>query len=271
MVRSFTADTQVERLQPGHFRVPLRDEWDIAGKANGGFMMALAARAMAVAAERPDPITMTAHFLGPGQPGLAEVQTWLVKHGKRFSILSATMTAAGKPLLQVLGTFGDLTPGRSDFRIIDGAPPALPDPDACVRYDGPPGPPTMYRNLDLRLHPEDATLAGGKPSGRMRVRGWLRFPGDAVPDVMSLLLAVDAFPPTVFNADQLSLAWVPTIELTAHLRARPVPGWLRAVFSSRFLSGGFVEEDGEIWDETGALVAQSRQLALVPLMQEKTI
>ncbi len=179
------------------------------------------------------------------------------------------MSAAQTPLLQVLGTFGDPGEAASEFCIIDGAPPALPEPDACVRYDGPPGPPTMYRNIDLRLHPEDAALAGGKPSGRMRVRGWLRFPGDAVPDVMSLLVAVDAFPPTVFNADQLSLAWVPTIELTAHLRARPAPGWLRAVFTSRFLTGGFVEEDGEIWDESGVLVAQSRQLALVPLSQEK--
>lgn len=268
-MRSFTADSQVERVHPGRYRVALPEEWDIAGKANGGFMLALAARAMAAEAGRPHPVTITAHFLAPGQPGLAEVQTQLVKRGKRFSILSATMSAAQTPLLQVLGTFGDPGEAASEFCIIDGAPPALPEPDACVRYDGPPGLPTMYRNLDLRLHPEDAALAGGKPSGRMRVRGWLRFPGDAVPDVMSLLVAVDAFPPTVFNADQLSLAWVPTIELTAHLRARPAPGWLRAVFTSRFLTGGFVEEDGEIWDESGVLVAQSRQLALVPLLQEK--
>jgi Acyl-CoA thioesterase C-terminal domain len=60
------------------------------------------------------------------------------------------------------------------------------------------------------------------------------------------------------------VAWTPTVELTAHVRARPAAGWLRCVFTTRFVTGGFLEEDGEVWDETSTLVAQSRQLALIP-------
>jgi acyl-CoA thioesterase len=78
-----------------------------------------------------------------------------------------------------------------------------------------------------------------------------------------MLLAVDAFPPTIFNA-HLPIAWTPTLELTAHVRGLPEPGWLRCRFSTRFISGGMLEEDGDIWDESGRLVAQSRQLALQP-------
>ena len=52
--------------------------------------------------------------------------------------------------------------------------------------------------------------------------------------------------------------------MTTHVRGIPEPGWLRCRFSTRFVSGGLLEEDGEIWDESGRLVAQSRQLALTP-------
>ena len=58
-------------------------------------------------------------------------------------------------------------------------------------------------------------------------------------------------------------ARVPTIELTVHIRAVPAPGWLRTVMSTRFLMDGYLEEDGEIWDSTGTLVAQSRQFGMI--------
>lgn len=54
-----------------------------------------------------------------------------------------------------------------------------------------------------------------------------------------------------------------TVQLTVHLRARPVPGWLACRALTRHVAGGYHEEDFEIWNRAGTLVAQSRQLALV--------
>lgn len=54
---------------------------------------------------------------------------------------------------------------------------------------------------------------------------------------MSLPLFADASPPSLF-ARFGSVGWVPTIELTVHLRRRPVDGWVRARFECDDLVGG---------------------------------
>ncbi|MFM7272744.1 MAG: thioesterase family protein, partial [Gammaproteobacteria bacterium] len=241
----------------------IRPGWDIAGNANGGYLLAIAARAMALDCERPDPVTITAHYLSPGREGAVEVQTRTVKRGKRFAVASAMLAAAGTPVLQVLGSFGDLSASADAYERIEAAPPSLPPPDACVRHEPARGAPRIFGSIDLRLDPADAGFLRGEPSGLLRTCGWFRLPGDERVDTLGLLLAVDSFPPTAFNA-RLPVAWVPTVELTVHLRGRPAPGWLRAAFRTRFVSGGFLEEDGEVWDSSGRLVAQSRQLALLP-------
>ena len=237
--------------------------WDIAGNANGGYLLAMAGRALSRATGRPDPVTVTGHFTSPGQAGPVEIVTDVVKQGRRFATGRATMISQGRPLLSVVGTFGDLAAAAGP-ELVDRTSPDLPDPDRCVALGATDTfPPPFMGRVELRLHPDDAAFSTGSRSGRALMRGWFRLRDGEAVDTIALLCAVDAFPPTAFNA-QLPVAWTPTVELTAHVRARPEPGWLRCRFSTHFVTGGFLEEDGEIWDATDRLVAQSRQLALVP-------
>ena len=60
------------------------------------------------------------------------------------------------------------------------------------------------------------------------------------------------------------MGWVPTIELTVHLRAVAAPGPLQCVFESRIVQGDTCVEDGELWDSSGVCVAQVRQIGLLP-------
>jgi hypothetical protein len=121
---------------------------------------------------------------------------------------------------------------------------------------------SLLDRLDLRLDPACAGWAVGRPSGRGFLQGWLRLADGRQPDPLMLLLAVDALPPVTFD---LGLpGWAPTLELTAHVRAVPAPGWLKVVHRTRNFAGGLMEEDAEVWDEAGRLVAQSRQLARAP-------
>jgi len=261
---SFAAATAVRPTVDGGFTASIPEGWDIVGNVDGGILLAVAARAAALVAERPDPVTVTCHYLAPGRAGDHTLQAEVVRSGRRFATARSTLLDAdGRPVVTTLGTYGSLGAVEETLHV-DGSPPDLPAPEWCEHLVGGDGfPPTFMDRVEVRLHPEDSGLFRGEPSGVPQVRGWFRFLDGEPVDTMGLLLAVDAFPPTVFNAS-LPLAWTPTVELTAHIRARPAPGWLACEFRTRFVTGGFLEVDGEVWDATGALVAQSRQLALVP-------
>lgn len=275
---SFAADTAVTRIDVTdegtvRFAGEVHDGWDIAGNANGGYLLAIAGRAMRDASERPDPVSVTAHYLRPGRPGPVTVEVQPVKAGKTFASVRATLLdAAGRPLLSLLGTFGTLAStleASEHHELVDATAPDMPSFEDCrPRQHAAELSPAFMEQVDVRLHPEDSQFASGKPSGSAHVRGWFDWPedegGEREPvDTIALLQVGDAFPPTIFNTG-LPVGWVPTVELTTHVRARPAPGPLRCRFRTRFVTGGFLEEDGEMWDSTHRLVAQSRQLALVP-------
>ena len=237
--------------------------WDIAGNANGGYLLAIVARALGNATGRVEPISVTGHFLSPGRPGPVTISTEIVKNGRQLTTGTALLRDQNRPLLAVVGAFG--TPTRTGGpRLMRRAAPALPPPQDCVPVVATDTfPPPFMSHVDIRLHPQDAGFANDRRTGVPLIRGWLRLPEDEPMDGLALICAADALPPTIFNTD-LPIAWTPTVELTVHVRARPAPGWLRCRFETQFISAGLLEEDGELWDDNDVLVAQSRQLAMVP-------
>jgi len=119
------------------------------------------------------------------------------------------------------------------------------------------------QRVDVRLRPQDMGFAQGWRSGEASVAGWFSFADGRPVDTLALLLVGDVLPPAVFNLE-IPAGWVPTIEYTVHVRGVPAPGPVACSFRTRFISGGYLEEDGEVWDSAGQLVAMTRQLALLP-------
>ena len=120
----------------------------------------------------------------------------------------------------------------------------------------------FIERFDVRFDPAMVGWALGQPSGRGEMQAWLRLADAREPDPLSLLMVVDALPPV--SMDLGLPGWAPTLELTAHVRGVPAPGWLRVRHATRNVAGGMFEEDCEVWDSADRLVAQSRQLALLP-------
>jgi len=252
-------------IDDGTYAGEIEDGWDINGNANGGYLLALAVRAMRGASGRPDPISVSAHFLAPGKPGPVTIETSMVKAGRQLATMTGSMRSGEREILRVLGAFGDVGAMSGGFSSVVGSPPDLPPVDECVVRDQQSGIVNigLMRHVRVHIRPEHAGFADGVKSGRALIEGWFEF-GDGRPiDTLALMLVIDAFPPPVFNID-IPVGWVPTVELTAHVRGIPAPGPLRCRFHTEFVQNGFLQEDSEVWDSSGMLVAQSRQLALLP-------
>jgi hypothetical protein len=272
----FDRDTAVVARpgEPGTYDAELSAGWTIIRAVNGGYLLAMVGRALRATLPHPDPITITAHYLTASEPGPAVIRTETVRAGRTMSTGQASLyqrDEEGREVerIRVVAAYGDLGALPDDVRTT-AKPPVMPSYDDCVSSadapDDVPGPvvgsTAILDRLDLRLDPATAGWAIGAPSGAGDMRGWLGLADGRDHDAMSMLLAVDALPPTAFD---LGLAgWVPTLELTVHLRCRPAPGPVRVSLTTRNLAGGLLEEDAEVWDSAGRLVAQSRQLARAP-------
>ena len=249
----------------------IHDGWDINGNANGGYLMALAARGMRALAGRPDPISVTGHYLSPGKPGTVQLDGSVVKRGRRFATVAAGLRHDDTTLLQLVGAFGDLAGDSSRYEHLAGGPPDLPPFEDCIPRAVQQGPVNvaMMGHLAVRIHPDHAGWVRNDTTlndklGVAEMAGWFSFADGRPIDTLALLMVCDAFPPAVFHLD-MPPGWVPTVEYTVHVRGIPAPGPVRCLFRSQFVQGGFLNEDGEVWDSTGRLVAQSRQLGLTPL------
>lgn len=262
---TFAEATAVKPDAEHRYSARIQEGWDILGVTNGGYLMTIASRAMAAGVGDRKLVSVTGHFMNPAGAGPVQIEVEPLKSGRMFTTLRAVMMAEGKPLLSATGSFSTVNHSAPEATLLLGSPPDIPPPDECERAvssETGPFPPPFVDRVDLRVHPDDAGGVLGRPSGSAAFRGWFRLPAGEELDDLAIVLASDAFPPAVFNAGR-PMAWTPTLDLTVHVRDPGPHDWLLCSFQTRFITGGFLEEDGEIWDTDGNLVALSRQLALV--------
>lgn len=254
----FDGATAVEPAGAGLFRATITDRWNIGNAPNGGYLVSIVLAAVRASVVRPDPVAVSAHFPSRSEPGPVEVRVEVLREGGHSTAV-ARLEQDGRTRLHLTATYGDLGTATGPTSVLERTP-QFPPPEDCIPAEGPVAP-EFAKRFDLRLTPDTAVWAASRPSGTPEMSGWIRFADGREPDTAMLPLVADAFPPTLFNL--METGWVPTIEFAVHVRGRPAPGFLQCRFRSRYLINGYVEEDGEVWDSTGRLVALSRQLARV--------
>jgi len=261
----FDEDIAVHVAGPGVYDCEVsRNHWVVAGP-NGGYLAALLTRA---AEEHLDDEarqlrSLTVHYLRPPRAGSARILVTTEQLGRSVAYLRLTMTQGEKTALLATGAWAT---EREGFAFDGWTIPEVAGPESCppltaVRGDVPALP--IHRQWDVRSA-TGAVFGSGQPPD---LSWWIRPPKHRALDAAMIVAITDALPPPIFVTAVGPMA-IPTIDLTVHIRAELSmvkwnPGdWILARFTTRYASGGFLEEDGALWTADGTLLAHSRQLAL---------
>lgn len=254
----FDADTALEQLGDGHWRARVDPSWFVTDAPNGGFMAALATRALEAVSARPAR-SLTLHFLEPPEEGPVEVFCTLERAGRTSTFTSLRFVQRDRTVVLGLGV---AAAWREDQPEWDDVPmPGVPDLDDAPPFGpGQRGLPPYFDKYAMRWALGDFS----RPEGPARLGAWMSAAGERPLDAPLLAAMTDALMPPAFLRTGFR-ALVPTIDLTIHFRA-PAPAgerWVLGVFESRVAAGGAVEEDGTLFAPDGRVLVQSRQLAII--------
>jgi hypothetical protein len=224
---SFAAATGVRRAEGGGIVAELDPGWDVGGSIlNGGYLLAVIGRAAVLDSPHPHPVAVSASYLRATGPGPATLAVTSGPAGRTLAHRSVVLSGADGPTLSAQVTTATL---GDEPPVYSRPMPEMPPVEECL---------SARAGDDLGGHP--------------------------VPEVglRRLLLFADVLPPTSWSIGLMG--WAPTVQLQVLVRALPAPGWCLVEASASEVAGGWLDEDYRIWDSTGRLVAQSRQLARVP-------
>ncbi|MBO1756642.1 thioesterase family protein [Allobranchiibius sp. CTAmp26] len=236
------------------FTATLDETWSSLIGVHGGYVASL----MVHTAELmlPDRVvrTVSTSFLRPAAVGEAEVVLEVLRAGRSFNTLSASVHQAGRlvavsriTLLNPVDATGWTMPMTHD----------RPAPiDRCLPFEPPPSI-AHFGQAEFRIDP--ATVPTSEPAAEARIAGHIR-PLEARPiDARWLVAMGDWFPPSPFRrlappAGGISVDY--TVHLHRTLAADP-DLWLEGAFTTTQNVGGLALEHGTLATPDGLPVAET--------------
>ena len=267
---AFDRSTTVVPGADGDLLVELDGGWEVGGGIlNGGYLLAVAARAAVLGSPLPHAVALAASYLRAGAAGPARLTVTPGPAGRTLGHSTVVLADGRGPLVSVQATTGTLSTEDPTYRAPGTGQPAATPVEDCLDVSdqaaearGGVVAPGLLSRLECRLDPLTAGWATGAPSGEAVMRAWVRLADGHEPDPLSLVTFADCLPPSLWGTGRLG--WAPTVQLQVLVRAVPSPGWCLVESRTGEIAGGWIDEDYRIWDSTGRLVAQSRQIARVP-------
>jgi acyl-CoA thioesterase len=207
---------------------------------------------------------LNTHFIGPieaDSPFTIKVEK--LREGKSTTVVRGDIFQNEKIALSALVTFG--IDRESEIQIDNLIEHQMEKPlKASFMPIIPKITPNFIGNFEMAKVLGDWPITGSKQSV---LHGWMRFKQPPVLFTDAHLVAIiDMWPPTViqmlsYPAPASTMSW--NLEFIYPHRAFKNDEWFAYQASTRQASSGYAHTEANIWDESGALVAISRQTVAV--------
>ena len=273
----FQAALKLENVEENIFLVNPDINYFVGNTPHGGYLMAIMHKALTNVLPHSTAISSSVQYLDriDAKPFELEVETFKTSRGSSSGIVK---------LIQDKKICTTFTGTCSDFEFMKGyddlqkpLPKIFKDKDkndyVKMNYDkiSKGFTPAFIQQLECLIHPDHAWWNREKGSdnsnNEARCSAFLEMEG-GTPDQFCLSFYSDILPPVVSNKYG-PLGWIPTITLTTHIRQLPSTSEVYADFKASDINKGYFEQDCNIWDLDGNLVASSRQLTRILKSEEK--
>jgi len=258
----FLDDTSLEAIGENRWRANLQKGWRIGRVPNGGYVLAIVGRAISQSLNHADPLSINAFYLEPTQLGEAEVEVEILRLGKGTQFASARLYQEGNLKIVANAAYTDLDRLKGPTNMIM-TPPEVPPfetidvPKHNVLE--------IHNTIDTRIVSGAEFFTDQQPTNTGEFIAYMQYVDGADIHPIDLLMFGDMMPPPSFTLVP-NVGWVPTVEMTVQLRGKPAPGPILCRARSHTLIKGVTEQDCEIWDANGDLVAVGRQTMKVRSM-----
>ena len=274
--KRFQDALNLENTEDNKFLVNPNTNYFVGNTPHGGYLMAVMHKALTSILPHSTAISSSVQYLDriDATPFELEVETFKISRGSSSGIVK---------LKQNSKTCTTFTGTCSDFEFMkgyDGLSKPLPEifkekdkkDYVKMNYDkiSKGFTPAFIQQLECLVHPDHAWWnreSDNNKDNEARCSAFLEMEG-GIPDQFCLSFYSDILPPVVSNKYG-PLGWIPTITLTTHIRKLPLTPVVYADFRATDINKGYFEQDCNIWDLDGNLVASSRQLTRILKSEEK--
>jgi hypothetical protein len=260
----FLKDTSVTKQDDQIYSGEVTEAWSIGGVANGGYSMSIAARALSDCLNHKDPLSITGHYLARAEPGPVTLEIEKLNEGRSLSTAVVKFIQKDQERIRFTASFTDFSKSKGE-NLSEREALNFPHIDECKKMPYVKGfTPILEKQIDRRFTPGSDWWDDTRERARASLEAYYSWPGGEQIDLLSLVFFLDTMTPPIFNRLG-SKGWVPTIEQTVHIRAKPAPGAVLMRGRTDFVTGVYLGEDDEIWDSEGNIVAEARQIAKLRL------